>query len=222
MERRSFAFEYKDFSEKSEGDSSFGVFKGYGAVFNNIDYADDVIAPGAFKSALVKQSEFPMFYQHHLKGMPIGKFTAVEDSKGLYIEAKLVLTTTLGKDAFELVKSGVVTGLSIGYDVTKSHKAGDKDARVIDQMELFEVSLTPFPCNDRARITSIKSFLDDEAKSLSDVEDMLRDREFSRSEAKALISKIKEFSRRDAEKEVEGTAYADLLKTINDAAQSLV
>jgi HK97 family phage prohead protease len=46
-------------------------------------------------------------------------------------------------------------GLSFGYLVTKSHPEGD--VRVLDEVDLFEVSLTPSPMNADTRVLSMKS-----------------------------------------------------------------
>ena len=55
-----------------------------------------------------------------------------------------------------LVRSGAVTGLSIGY-VTKKATARAGGGRTIKSLDLLEVSLVTLPMHPGARVTSAKS-----------------------------------------------------------------
>ena len=46
-------------------------------------------------------------------------------------------------------------GLSFGFLVTKSHNEGD--VRMLDEIDLYEISLTPSPMNADTRVLSMKS-----------------------------------------------------------------
>jgi len=61
---------------------------------------------------------------------------------------------------------------------------------VAKKVNLWEISLVTFGANPKARITSVKSLLK-EAKTVRDVEHILRDAGFSATEAKYLISLVK-------------------------------
>lgn len=213
-----FELECKEFSEKSEG--AIGSFKGYGSTFHDEDQVGDKVAPGAFKKSLAQNDKFPLLWNHDPNKM-IGSFKATEDGKGLMIDADIVLGTSAGKDAYALLKAGALKGLSIGYRASSTTYDREKNTRTINEMKLYEVSLTAFPCNEKAVVTSVKAFLDEGVESLSDLEDLLRDKEFSRTEAKAFISKVKEFYRRDADKEAEKSACAELLEKISKMDQTL-
>ena len=66
-----------------------------------------------------------------------------------------------------------------------------------------------FPANEAAVVTSVKSL-----ESIRDVEETLREAGFSRSEAKALIARVKDLQR---EAEIKGAAVAaaqELLKNM--------
>lgn len=163
-------------------------FSGYGAVFGNIDSYGDVIAPGAFAEALSQfkaGSVQPAMLWQHNPDWPIGVWSAMsEDGHGLQVEGKLA-STTLGKDAYSLLKMNAVTGMSIGY-VAKEwtpRTKPDEPRRVLKKIELYEVSLVTFPANDKARVSSVKTRMTER-----NVEEALRALGFSRKEAKILVA----------------------------------
>jgi phage head maturation protease len=105
-------------------------------------------------------------------------------------------------EARELLKAGAISGLSIGYmpvkweydkDPRDSDEKAKRTVRRLKEIDLWEVSLVTFPANDAARVTGVKNLA-----TIQDVEESLRDAGYSRSEAKSLISRIKDLQR-DAE-----------------------
>ncbi|KQV33136.1 MULTISPECIES: HK97 family phage prohead protease [unclassified Rhizobium] len=189
----------------SEIDAQTGEFKGYGAVFGNIDSHGDVIMPGAFKDTLAEwaaKGRFPAMKLMHGSGgnpftgddLPIGKWTKMmEDANGLYVEGKLSgLDTDRGRMIHGLVKDGILDGLSIGYRPTKA-RAGEKGARrMLDAVKLREVSLVDEPSNDKARMTSFKSEFNPRI-----LEDGLRDAGLSRADSLTAVSVFKSLLLRD-------------------------
>lgn len=94
----------------------------------------------------------------HDPTMPVGVWLSLkEDQNGLAVEGKLALGTQKGKEAYELLKLGALTGLSIGYRVVSSQIDTKRKARVLTDVELFEISLVTFPANDAARVSGVKS-----------------------------------------------------------------
>jgi uncharacterized protein len=172
-------------------------FKGYGAVFNNVDAGGDKILPGAFSETLAEHKAAgtmpSMLYQHGRMGggpvMPVGKWTAMhEDSRGLWVEGKL-FDHSLGKDLYVALKGGGIGGLSIGYRAKEIVRpaASAAERRQLKNLALFEVSLVNQPMNDLARFTAVKAA--DEIKTLRDFEAFLRDAGgFSNARAKAIAS----------------------------------
>lgn len=177
---------------KATGDS--GTFSGYGSVFNVTDKGGDIVAPGAFAetlSAAKTAGRLPvMLWQHNMRE-PIGVYTSMEeDSVGLKVEGKLALKTARGAEAYELLKMGAISGLSIGYRVRDDSWDRVTGVRTIKKADLVELSLVTMPMNDSARISAVKTI--EELESLSEIERHLRDAGgFSRSEATALVSRIK-------------------------------
>jgi len=133
----------------------FGEFEGYASVFDVVDQHSDIIKKGAFGLAL-NPKEVKLLWQHKPEE-PIGWLESIqEDSRGLYVKGKLLLASSRGKEAYELLKGGAISGLSIGFDVIKQsfdHKA----KRIIEEIKLWEVSLVTFPANNEARVLSVKN-----------------------------------------------------------------
>lgn len=183
------------FASDGEGDAM--SFKGYGAVFNNVDRGGDKIMPGAFTETLAQfkmAGRLPaMLYQHGKMGggpvMPVGKWTAMtEDAHGLRVEGKL-FDHSLGRDLHVALKGGGIGGLSIGYRVKEFGRPamGAAERRLLKSVSLTEVSLVNDPMNGLARFAAIKAA--DEIKTERDFEAFLRDAGgFSNARAKAIAS----------------------------------
>lgn len=138
-----------------------GSFAGYASVFNQIDLQNEIVAPGAFGRSLVKwarQNQTPAMLWMHDPTQPIGLWLSVrEDSNGLRVEGRLALRTQKGGEAYELLKLGALTGLSIGYRVVASRIDAKRKARILTDVDLFEISLVTFPANEAARVSEVKS-----------------------------------------------------------------
>jgi hypothetical protein len=66
------------------------------------------------------------------------------------------LETQKGREAYVLLKSGAIDGLSIGFVVREAFKHPSKKRREITQIDLFEVSIVTFGSNPQALITDVK------------------------------------------------------------------
>ena len=178
-------------SLKATGDD--GTIEGYGSVFGVRDNYDDIIAKGAFAASLAEHKAagtMPAMLWQHSADAPIGVWTdMVEDEKGLYIKGQLVMDTVRGKEAHALLKAGALNGLSIGFMSKQWAYDRDTDVRTLTEIDLWEVSLVTFPANEKARVTNVKSI--ESIESIRDVEEMLRERGFSKTEAVALVARIK-------------------------------
>lgn len=178
-----------------------GSFEGYGAIFGNVDSGGDRIVPGAFAESLAKHrregSTVKMLWNHD-PARPIGVWEDLaEDGKGLRGRGRLVMEVTKARETHALMRRGAVGGLSIGYSTVSSKPDGN--VRVLEKLDLWEVSPVTFPMNARARIdaASVKSErMDDFARRLRDgeppeikeFEDILRDAGVPRSMATRIAS----------------------------------
>lgn len=187
MNRKSFNLEIKAVQED-------GFFSGYGAVFGNIDWYNDVILPGAFTASLAKwraKNKMPPVLWNHNDSEPIGVYTNIyEDEKGLYVEGKLLIDDVpRAKSTHALLKAGAIDGLSIGYSTKKANQQGN-GVRELVEVDIGEISIVTQPANERSVITSVKSKLDEgELPTLPEFEKFLRESGFSKSQSVAIASK---------------------------------
>lgn len=180
--------EHKEFFATCElkalNDTEEGVFEGYASTFGNIDSTNDIIAQGAFTKSLMER-EPKVLWQHDMR-KPVGKvLEAREDAKGLYVKVKLATKTSLGADAYEYMKAGVIDRLSIGFRTKFAEYDSENDIRTIKEVELFEFSLVTIPANDMAEVTGVKSVPDD----VRGFEKFLRENGYSRTAAKAITAR---------------------------------
>lgn len=191
------------FDEKTEE----GTFSGYASKFNSVDLAGDTIAPGAWTKAIEKIGVLPIFFNHASDEVPIGKYTKVEqNARGLKVEGKLLLSIPKAKEVYEAMKAGIVSGLSVGFTCEKGgfeEKADGTGFIFKDIARLHEVSVCTFPCEPKAQVLAIKSEAIESVKSIRDVEQILRDAGLSKSQALALVSKVKGILREEAQRESE-------------------
>lgn len=118
------------------------------------------VSKGAFNNSLAKRKDVNLLYEHNpmniLSSTKNGMMELVEDEIGLKIRAKIV-ATSLGKDVFELVKSGIVTGMSFGMKVLKDSWKKLNDGsflRVIDELDLIECTITENPAYPQSVIAA--------------------------------------------------------------------
>lgn len=190
-------------SELQSSDS--GTFRGYASVFGGIDSYGDTILPGAFSEAIAAKTP-KLFYAHDWT-LPIGKWTAIqEDEKGLLVEGELTPGLALANDVGAALRHGTVDGLSIGGYLKKGDYTESENGRVIHRWsDLMEISIVPFPADDKARIDDAKADIIsaiDAVETIRDFERLLRDVcGLSKSAAVKTVAKAKELiSRRDADK----------------------
>ena len=156
MQNKAINFKHQQFPSIFTCESNFGKICGYASVFNVIDHHGDIITKGAFANIDAMKVKF--LWQHDAT-TPIGKIiTLEEDDYGLYIEAELILAVNAAKEAYELVKTGSISGLSIGFSPIK-YSFDQDDNRIIEEVDLWEISLVTFPANNNAKVTDYKNQL---------------------------------------------------------------
>lgn len=153
------------------------VMTGYASTWDT-DQTDDRIERGAFAKTIHKRfhvplaeygaSDIPLFRDHREN---IGITLDVrEDNKGLLIRAK-ISKTRLGNDTRELLIDRAITRMSIGFWIEKSREEFDDTTktllRIIEEVDLMEVSAVTFPANDNARILAVKSRYGIEVESIN-------------------------------------------------------
>ncbi len=150
-EKKSLAFDF------AEGSAS-GVFEGYASLFNIEDQARDVVAPGAFRASLRAKGVggIKLLYQHFAYE-PIGVWTDIEeDAHGLFVRGKLLPEIARAREVLALMRAGALDGLSIGFEVKRAAQNRAAGTRILQEIDLWEISIVTFPLLREARVTRVK------------------------------------------------------------------
>ena len=182
--KKTLAFEVKAMGD-DEDDA--GTFEGMAST-DDLDLHGDIVSPSAFKACIkANGGKCKLLWNHDSHSMPVG---VVEEMKvvkgGLWVKGRLTMKNQKPRELRECLKDGSVDQMSIGFwtlDSEVMHKDGEQ-YRVINKLELREISLVNFPANPNAMVTDIKS--------IRDLEKSLRDEGLSNQEAKraAVIASV--------------------------------
>jgi HK97 family phage prohead protease len=147
-----------------------GGLEGYASVFGNVDEVGDVVMPGAFKRTIdhwrKSAQPMPLIADHKMStdGV-IGSISDLqEDTRGLRFKARFSRSDKAQQVRTDIL-DGHIRGTSFTYEVMRSSPGhGDIDGkavgRFLDELRLFEVTISPFPINQLAGVTSAKAVID--------------------------------------------------------------
>jgi Escherichia/Staphylococcus phage prohead protease len=201
-------FEVKELTED-------GVIEGWAST-TDLDEVGDRVLPGAFAKSVAANPTVPMLWAHDTT-QPIGVWDMLtENTRGLYAKGRLVLSVAKAKEAFDLLKAGAVTGLSIGFQTKRAERDRKTGVRMLKEILLREVSLVTFPANNSARLVSVKA---SEIAEKRDYERFLREAGFSRERAKLLSKGF--CTADDAQRDAERTAVLNAAAAIRQRAESI-
>lgn len=189
-----------------------GVFEGWASKYGGIDSYGDTIMPGAYTKSLASGRTVSMYYNHvsRRSDMParIGRWQFEERDEGLWAKGELLLTHPLVKNILPSLQAGLLDGLSIGFYIPEGGATvAPNGVRQLSEIDLREVSIVDDPADDAARISleSIKS-----VHTERDLEHLLRDAGFSKSEALAAVAAAREiFAKRAVTTHTDNPANAD-------------
>ncbi len=136
-----------------------GVFSGYASMFNVADQSGDIVLPGAFHTSLIRRpaEDIRMLFQHD-PAEPIGTWLEVrETERGLYVLGRLNKAVQRGRELLALLEGGGIDGLSIGFKTVAARKSKTGIGRLINKIDLWEISLVTFPMLDSARVSAVKA-----------------------------------------------------------------
>lgn len=204
-------------------DGLTGEFTGYAAVFGNIDRGGDIIRKGAFRKSLAEHKRnktFPEFFFGHNSDQPCGEITVLrEDDRGLYMEGRLWVDGSNPdphalKALRGLTKENGSAGFSIGYRSMDWGYQKNPDARILKEIQLWEVSFVTIPMNGLARASDVKS----DEWTPRRVEQILRDADCPKS----LATQIASYGVTGAKslKDIRRDADTDSLKDLLESLQS--
>lgn len=190
----------RKFSFKADEVKEDGSFTGYGSVFGNVDSYNEIVMPGAFTKSLkaIKDSgdPLPMLWSHK-PDEPIGGYTSLEeDERGLKVSGFLMIDEVQrAREVYALMKRRVVKGLSIGYYVLDDERDKKTGSRLLNELDLQEISPVTFPANVEANVEEVKAMRrvmealeHNELPSIKEFEDFLREAKFSKTQAAAIAN----------------------------------
>ncbi|MEM6303823.1 MAG: HK97 family phage prohead protease [Pseudomonadota bacterium] len=163
---------------------------GYASFFGDVDQGGDVVERGAYGASLKALAaagrSVKMLWQHD-PAQPIGVWDEVrEDARGLWVKGRILEGVEKGREAAALIAAGAIDGLSIGYRTVKAAK-NTKGQRLLQELELWEVSLVTFPMLPSARV---------DAKGADPLDATLRDMAAAFEGARAKLARGKQDAKR--------------------------
>ena len=138
-----------------------GALYGYASLFGETDLGRDVVVKGAFIRSLQQKlaRRIGMYFQHDTT-RAIGRWTRIEeDAKGLFVVGQLDLAAPRARRIYDLIRSGEVKGLSIGFLSRRNYKNPFNGLRRLLEIDLWEISVVTRPMLPGARILAVKSIL---------------------------------------------------------------
>jgi HK97 family phage prohead protease len=168
------------------GESAPGTFEGYASTFGVLDGGGDIVVKGAYaKTLLARGAKGIKLLFSHNSDSPIGIWEDLrEDDTGLLARGRLLLEIPKAAEVYTLMRAGVVDGLSIGYRVVNSARDTSQGARLLQEVDLREISVVTFPMNETSLIASVKGDLPTEREF---ERWLTQDAGFSRSQARQVI-----------------------------------
>ncbi len=91
-----------------------------------------------------------------------------KDGQGLWVKGRILTEVERGREAAALLAAGAIDGLSIGYRTVKAERDG-KGRRLLQELELWEVSLVTFPMLPEARVAAKSDAVSDAFRELAHV-----------------------------------------------------
>lgn len=154
---------FKSFEMKA---NEAGKVAGFFSTYDKTpDSYGDIIEPGAFTKTLEKRKAtghpFPLCLNHDFSAVIGACDSITEKDIGPYVEASL-FETDLAQDVRIWLKSGAIYQFSFAYDVLRRRDPTDEEKaagvlNVLQEIELFEVSIVTVPANSHAVVTEVKS-----------------------------------------------------------------
>jgi len=156
-----------DLRSQGELAQSNNTLIGYASTFRQpYDMGDfwEEVEPGAFRESL-ENGDIVALVNHDSK-MPLarasrGTLRLAEDDRGLRVEIDPI-DTTYARDLLAAVRAGVVDAMSFGFKVKKDkfERRDGRVVRVLEAVELHEVSCVTFPANPNADLVLDKRSFD--------------------------------------------------------------
>jgi HK97 family phage prohead protease len=119
------------------------------------DRVKEIVLPKAFEKSLAVYLDNPVLLYQHDWDMPIGKvIQAVITEKGLWIKAEISNAKDV-EDVRTKISEGILKTFSIGYNEIKSRFDEKAKCKIVEELELLEISVVTIPANTEAKFTVV-------------------------------------------------------------------
>lgn len=147
--------------EVKDLDDSKGIVSFYFSAFGNKDSDGDIMEKGAFKKSFKENLSRIKHFKNHDPHSAVGRIIELgEDEKGAFAISQMS-KSTLGKDTLIEYQEGMITEHSHGFQTIREGFSKEKDANIISEVKLWEVSsLTAWGANSNTPTTGIKNVKD--------------------------------------------------------------
>lgn len=152
FEKRSFKFELRE----SEDKALFGYALKFGDVTDKTIYGRE-----KFSQDLKMEINEPCYLlRDHSPQRVIGRvgqgLKVQKDSEGIFFSLDKFPETELGKETRTLIKDKILSGVSVGFQLLKSHAEGARESvtRVIDEIRLMELSIVTYPAYESSSVSA--------------------------------------------------------------------
>lgn len=163
-----------EFKATTVGDK--GIVTAVVAVFNNVDFGNDRILPGAFDKTIAdwqaKGDPVPVIWSHNWDNPEfyagqVDPADLVATETGLQVKMYFDLNRPTSEQIFHLLKTRRVTQFSFGYftDDTEMVKEGPVNVRNIKSLQLFEVGPTLLGMNPDTQLLEVASMNRNQSKA---------------------------------------------------------
>lgn len=153
--------DHHDISFRFAPSEDTAEFSGYAAIWGERNAHNEIIQRGAFAKSIADHRAAgtrPVMLYSHRSAEIIGVWDDVrEDDKGLFVRGHLLTEIDEGKNAYVRMKSGAVTGLSIGFRVYPGGEKRSAGIRYLTSIDLAEISVVGAPSAGGARINSVRN-----------------------------------------------------------------
>lgn len=189
----------EDMNEIIVQDDENRLIKGFASV-EVLDRQFDLVPVSTMQKAMIQYMNRGALLLYGHKNMPIGKVInwSVQEEKNYGVPAIEIIGMVnrgykLDDEVWKLIKSGKLTGFSIGGTALEIGKAVMKDgseARVLQNIELSEISIVEEPANQGAVITNVSI-----AKSSPKKYDEMNEEELAKAGEEIVKSLLIEFAK---------------------------
>lgn len=188
----------------------------------------ETIMPKVFSNAIEEASRVDFLYQHDkmlvLASTSNQSLSLAEDSKGLFMRAT-ISETSWGKDTYQLIRDGIIQGMSFGMIVTDEEWTLCDDGlplRIITAIQLFEISAVRNPAyrsstieaRDIDQVTNIEI-----PDNIEKREDTMAENDTEKAKDKSVEKEVIETKDTDKSKQDVKEKREDVVDNVDDTKQ---